>query len=109
MSEKIFYPDTDYFGVTRLYRAKFDDMNDANTEYDPETYCPYDKSLCRQKLAHIQRWKDAVEYMATNKVNRVIRTSDDMFHKCPEPNLNCIRRLRYENIIKAITENKQQR
>ena len=109
MSEKIFNPDTDYFGVTRQYRAKFDGMNDVNTEYSPETHCPYDKSLCRQKLAHIQRWTNAIEYMAENKVNNVIRTAADMFHKCPEPDLNCIRRLRYEYIIRDMMEREQQR
>ena len=109
MSEKIFYPDKDYFGITRKYRAKFDDMNDANTEYDPDTHCPYDKTLCRQKLVRVQEWKDAVEHMAKNKMNRTFITSENMFHKCPVPELNCIRRLRYENIIKTITENEQQR
>ena len=109
MSEKIFYPDQEYFGITRKYRAKFDDMNDANTEYNPDTHCPYDKTLCRQKLVHLQEWKDTIEYMAKNKMNRTFITSENMSHKCPVPELNCIRRLRYENIIKTITENEQQR
>lgn len=109
MAEKIFYPDKDYFGITRKYRAKFDDMNDANTEYNPDTHCPYDKTLCRQKLVHLQEWKDTIEYMAKNKLNKTFITSENMFHKCPVPELNCIRRIRYENIIKTITENTQQR
>lgn len=109
MAEKIFYPETDYFGITRKYRAKFDDMNDANTEYDPDTHCPYDKTLCRQKLVRVQEWKDAVEHMAKNKMNRTFITSENMFHKCPIPELNCIRRLRYENIIAEITKNEKHR
>lgn len=107
MSEKIFNPDTDYFGITRRYRAKFDDMNDANTEYDPDTHCPYDKALCRQKLVKLQEWKDAVEYAAKNKLNLTFRTSENMSHKCPVPELNCIRRIRYENIVKAMKENER--
>ena len=104
MSEKIFYPDADYFGIGRQYRAKFDDMNDANTEYDPDTHCPYDKTLCRQKLVRVQEWKDAISHLFENKVNRQFVTTDNMFHGCPVPEMNCIRRIRYENIVKAIKE-----
>ncbi len=107
MSEKSFNPDTDYFGITRRYRAKFDDMNDANTEYDPDTHCPYDKALCRQKLVRVQEWKDAVEYAAENKLNLTFCTAENMFHQCPVPELNCIRRIRYDNIVSALKEHKR--
>jgi len=105
MSEKSFNPDTDYFGIGRQYRAKFDDMNDANTEYDSATHCPYDKTLCRQKLVRFQEWKDAISRLSENKVNRCfVVPSANTYHDCPVPEMNCIRRIRYENIVKAMKE-----
>lgn len=72
---------------------------------DPDYNCPYDGTYCRQKDYRVAKWTDAVEYMASHRVNNTFITSDTMFHKCPLPDdIQCIRKIRYENILRSITQ-----
>lgn len=74
-----------------------------NNEPDIDFDCPYDGTYCRQKHMRVLRWRQAVEYNAAHQINQVFMTGAKMFHKCPlEPSkeVQCIRRLRYEKIIK---------
>lgn len=73
-------------------------------KFDPETHCPYDRTLCRQKLVRLNDWKWIVEQRATNAVPGNFFTQGDMFHGCPVPSLNCIRRHRYEELLKRFKQ-----
>lgn len=101
MTQDIFNPD---FQIDGEYDASALAISERHartrTEFDAEEDCLYDRSLCRQKLVRIMNWEKAVDYAATNKMNWVIRTSADMFYSCPVPHLNCVRRLRYLELLK---------
>ena len=110
MAEKYFNPDVDYHGaVSKIYRQKHEKINDGIVEFNVDTHCPYDKTICKQKLLRLDMWKEGVVALSAGKVNRTIVTRADMFRNCPVPHLDCIRRLRYENIINAMAENEKQR
>ncbi len=73
----------------------------ASTAFD----CPYDGTYCRQKDWRFTSWTNAVEYMATHKQDCIIVTSDNN-SECPlTDNVQCIRKIRYENIIKQLKQN----
>ena len=78
-------------------------------DFDAEKDCPYDRTLCRQKLVRIHNWAAAVEYMAENRLNNTFCTSGDMFHGCPVPHLNCVRRMRYLGLIQHFSEMQRQK
>ena len=68
---------------------------------DADFDCPYDSTYCRQKDYRVKRWNDTVAYAATHKKNHTFTTTDDMFHKCPlGDDVECIRKIRYEKIMK---------
>lgn len=103
-----FNPDFEIYGsyvqgdLERAERAE-----KGRVDFDAEKDCPYDHALCRQKLVKILNWERAVEYHAINRINNTFCTSGDMFHPCPVPNLDCVRRRRYEKILTSIKENQQ--
>lgn len=69
--------------------------------------CPYDGTYCRQKDWRFTSWRDAVDYMATHKMNHIIVTSDSG-NECPlTSEVQCIRKIRYENIIKQLKQNEK--
>lgn len=71
------------------------------------TTCPYDGDFCQIKQDKFNRWKEAVEYAAKNRLNQVFLTSGDMFVKCPlENKTDCERYLRYCFIKNQITKTK---
>ncbi|MBE6461768.1 MAG: hypothetical protein E7006_02900 [Alphaproteobacteria bacterium] len=108
MTHKIFNPDIAYHGAaSNKYRQQHEKMTDSNTEFSLETHCPYDKTICKQKLLHFDMWKETIANLSAGKVNRTFVTRGDMFHDCPVPELNCIRRIRYQAIVDALQ--KQQR
>lgn len=60
------------------------------------TKCKYDGDFCQKKADKFNQWRDAVEYAAQNKLNKVFCTSGDMFDKCPlENKTECERYQRY--------------
>ncbi len=78
--------------------------NEPNSDFD----CPYDGTYCRQKHMRVLRWREAVAYNAAHRVNQVFLTSANMFDKCPleySNDVQCIRRLRYENIMNKLNQN----
>lgn len=78
---------------------------EANSNID----CPYDGAYCRQKHLVFLNYRGMIEYNAANHVNKTFLTNANMFHKCPlAPNYDCIRRLRYENIVKQLKQNAKQ-
>lgn len=100
MSEKFFNPDVDYYGaVSNIYRQKHENISDANVEFSMDTHCPYDRTICKQKLLCFDMWKEGIAALAQGRVNRTIVTRADMFYGCPVPELNCIRRYRYDQIV----------
>ncbi|MDW2958600.1 MAG: hypothetical protein R8M37_02220 [Alphaproteobacteria bacterium] len=102
MAGKFFNPDVEVVDIGSLSPhdlKRAEQKEEKRTEFDPDTDCPYDRTLCRQKLVRFNRWARAVEWAAENKCDTVFCTSEDMFHNCPVPELNCVRRLRYEMIL----------
>lgn len=105
MTQKFFNPDIDYFGAaSKKYRQQHEKITDDNTEFNLDTHCPYDKTICKQKLLHLDMWKETIAGLSAGKINRTFVTRGDMFHGCPVPELQCIRYKRYNEIIKAICE-----
>ena len=105
MAKRFFNPDFDVHGdydAGDLERALRADM--GRTEYDAEKDCPYDRTRCRQKIVRMIKWERAVEYAAANRMNWTFCTSGDMFHGCPVPDLDCIRRKRYNEIMKQVKQ-----
>lgn len=105
MSERFFNPDFEISGdynpddLNRELREDF-----GRTEFDADRDCPYDRALCRQKVVRYMRWRQAVEYAAENRMNWTFCTSDNMFYACPVPELDCIRRHRYDNLLKNLKQ-----
>lgn len=103
MSEKFFNPDVEVVGLGTTFT--YEDLLRAEAKeqrrrkFDPDADCPYDRMLCRQKLVRCGKWERAVEWAAKNRYDTMFFTSEDMFHGCPVPELNCVRRLRYEMIL----------
>lgn len=68
---------------------------------DADLDCPYDGTYCRQKHYRVTRWQNAVAYAAAHKKNHTFVTTEDMFYKCPlGDDVECIRKIRYEKIMK---------
>lgn len=79
--------------------------NNNNNRTGPAFDCPYDGTFCQHKETRVLNWIEAVEYHAQNKINRVFLTSADMFNNCPLTNsFQCVRRQRYEKIIKQMKQ-----
>ena len=105
MATKFFNPNYEISGSYNPYdleRAERAEM--LRVEFDPEKDCPYDREFCRQKLVRIQNWCRAVEYHAANRIDQVFITKEDMFYGCPVPDLNCIRRAKYDILLKSFKE-----
>lgn len=86
-----------------IMRPTLHKNNRANSAFD----CPYDGTYCRQKDYRFTSWLDAVAYMATHKRNQEIITSDNEPY-CPlESEVQCIRKIRYENIVKQLKQNEK--
>ena len=93
---KIKFTGQTFMAVQKTKKTK-NNNNKAGSAFD----CPYDGTFCQHKETRVLKWIEAVEYHAQNQINQVFLTSADMFDKCPlGNNLQCIRRLRYEKIIK---------
>ena len=106
--QDIFNPDFQIDGVYDADALATAERN-ARTRagFDADEDCPYDRTLCRQTLVRMIAWKNAVEYCAANKLDRCFWTSIDMFYGCPVPQLNCIRRERYEKLLNRIQQNQR--
>lgn len=91
-----------YYDAVALTRAVRAECN--RIEFDAEKDCPYDKMLCRQKLVRINDWVEWLDWLAKSKKNIQFCTRGDMFHGCPVPQLNCIRRARYEQMLEKVKE-----
>ena len=58
--------------------------------------CPYDGAFCEKQKQRQKEWREAVEYMAENRINHVFLTSASMFDNCPEKHIEqCERYLKY--------------
>ena len=105
MSVKFFNPDYEISGHYDVDALKMTERADlGRDDFDADKDCPFDRMLCRQKLVRIINWTNAVEYYATHRINYTFCTAGDMFHACPVPDLNCVRRARYEAILKNKTK-----
>ena len=71
---------------------------------DADLDCPYDGTYCRQKECRLIKWKRAVEYHATHKIDNLIVTGANMFEGCPLGSREryCIRKIRYEKMIQEL-------
>lgn len=99
MTGKFFNPDVEVVDIGSLSPhdlKRAEQKEEKRTEFDPDTDCPYDRTLCRQKLVRCGKWERAVEWAAKNRYDTMFFTSEDMFHGCPVPDLMCVRRFRYE-------------
>lgn len=102
--QKIINPDVEIIGADSA--VEYQISKNAQIYYTGKPMinfdCPFDGTYCRQKHARVLRWCKAVEYNAENKINQVFLTSADMFRNCPleSYDVQCVRRQRYENIIK---------
>ena len=86
-----------------IMRPTLHKNNRANSAFD----CPYDGTYCRQKDYRFTVWANAVAYMATHKKNCDIFTSS-ADTECPlESTVQCIRKIRYENILKQLKQNEK--
>ena len=106
---KIFNPDFEIFGnfdETELENAERREF--GRREVDADKDCPFDRTLCRQKLVRVIAWKHAIERLGAGRIAHMIYTSANMFHDCPVPQLNCIRRERYKRVLKTWQEHQKQ-
>lgn len=70
--------------------------------YKMSKKCPYDDGFCQKKEDYFNRWKDAVEYAAENRLNWTFIVSDESFAGCPlslREQADCERFIRYTNIM----------
>ena len=56
--------------------------------------CPYDGVFCEKQKQRQKEWREAVEYMAENRINHVFLTSASMFDNCPEKHIEQCERYR---------------
>ena len=101
-----FNPDFEIYGdcYDEAALARAERAERGRTEFDAEKDCPYDKTLCRQKLVRIDDWVAWLDWLAQSKKHFKFFTRGDTFHPCPVPQLNCIRRMRYEQMLRTIKE-----
>ena len=103
MAEKFFNPDVKLhttFGKDSLRFA--DEYYVKGNEFAHTTHCPYDRTVCRQKLLYLDDWMESMDSLNKGIVRKQsFCTRADMFHGCPVPELDCIRRHRYYQIIAA--------
>lgn len=107
MTKQVFFnPDLELTGFEAQYIQNKKNSFLSHDETNPTYTCPYDGTYCQQKEARILAWRDSVTYHARNCKNSTINTNSDMFKRCPLRNsMECIRRLRYENIIEKMKQN----
>lgn len=102
-----FNPDIRVYGRYDKKALKHSEsLEQTPRDFDPRRDCPYDKTLCRQKLVYLNMLTDAIKYAEKNHCDMALCTSNDRLNKCPVPMLNCIRQARYEIICQ---ENKRQK
>lgn len=106
--KKLFNPDIEIYNADDSTEQQLN--KNTTLHYSDVTFsaldCPYDGTYCRQKAARFLRWRTAVKHCAENHIDHTFMTNQDTFKKCPLPNdVNCIRRLRYENIVKQLKQN----
>ncbi len=105
MAKKFFNPDLEIHGDYDVYALacaenRIRQMDSIDSDY----CCPYDKDICRQKIVRVQKWERAVEYLAENRINQTFCTKEDMFYACPVPQLDCVRRHRYNELMKTLQQ-----
>jgi len=52
-------------------------------DFCPETICPFNKKWCIDKQKRFDAWREAVRYLAQNRIDKMFFTSDNMFLGCP--------------------------
>lgn len=113
MSEyKLVNPDIMLSGATRNQERAFSIKPAVYKDGVPnlDYNCPYDGTYCRQKDYRVAKWTDAVKYMASHQVNNTFITSATTFHECPlADGVQCIRKIRYDNIVRVMKHKQLER
>lgn len=76
------------------------------TDFNLQTNCHIDGKLCEHKVQRLEEWKQFVKKCAVDEESRTFYMSADMFHGCPIPNMECIRRDRCLTCMKRVKSGK---